>query len=156
MTPMKTRPRSPFKHRRPASAHLESVESVAFRRALCEEQAAEHRRRHTVSELERIAADALAKPPHGATATVFVMHELEGEKPHGCLMCQATSTTYVAVWRPSEAYLRDRFGMPVGHVAAVLYPLCKACGERHSPITAIEDRILAALSEQQLIPARTP
>jgi hypothetical protein len=149
-------PRHLFRIRRPASARLESVDSVTFRKAMHAENAAEFHRQRAVTELERIAADALAKPPHGAKATIFLMRELEGEKPCGCLMCGSTDATYIAAWRPSEAYLRDRFGMPVGHVAAVLYPLCKACGERHSPITAIEDRILAALSEQQLIPARTP
>jgi hypothetical protein len=149
---MKPRPRSLFKTRRPASARLESVESVAFRRLMYEEQVAEFHRQRAVAELERIAADALAKPPHGIKATVFVMQELEGEKPYGCLMCGSTSTTYVAVWRPSEAYLRERFGMGVGHVAAVLYPLCKACGECHLPIAVVEDRILAALTEQRLIP----
>jgi hypothetical protein len=149
---MKRRPRSPFKTRRPASARLESVESATFRKAMHAEQAAEFHRQRAVAELERIAADTLGKPPYGIKAVVFVTRELEGETPCACLMCQATSTTYVAVWRPSEAYLRERFGMGVGHVAAVLYPLCKACGERCLPVTAIEDRILAALSEQRLIP----
>jgi hypothetical protein len=51
---MKARPRSPFKHRRPASARLESVESVAFRRLMYEEHAAEARREHA-HDLEAFA-----------------------------------------------------------------------------------------------------
>lgn len=47
---MKTRPRSPFKHRRPASARLESVDSVAFRKAMYDEIAAEARRAHVRGE----------------------------------------------------------------------------------------------------------
>lgn len=153
---MKTAPKPLFKHRRPASARLESIESVAFRQAMYAENSAEYRRQRAVTELEWIAADALDKPPYGVKAVIFVMQELEGETPHGCLVCGSTSTTYVAAWRPSEAYLRERFGMPPGHVAAVLYAMCRACGERHLPVTAIENRILAALAEQRLIPEVTP
>jgi hypothetical protein len=43
---VKTRPRSPFRRRRPASCRLESVDSVRFRRAMDEENAAEARRKH--------------------------------------------------------------------------------------------------------------
>ena len=51
---MKARPRSPFRQRRPASARLESVESVAFRQALYAERAAELRREYA-HDLEAFA-----------------------------------------------------------------------------------------------------
>ena len=154
---MKPRPRSPFKHRRAAQCRLERVESVAFRKAMHAEQAAEFHRQRAVTELERIAADALAKSPSGIEASVFVVQSLMADDPADCLMCGAEKLSHVATWHPSPECLRDRFGVTAGHTALVLYPLCLACArECHQsdrPLaTIVEDRILAALTEQRLIP----
>jgi hypothetical protein len=151
------RPKPLFRTRRPASAALESMASVRFRHALYEEQAAEFRRQRAVAELERIAADALDKSPSGIEASVFVVQSLMADDPADCLMCGAEKLSHIATWHPSAECLRDQFGMTGGRIALVLYPLClacaRACHQSDRPLaTIVEDRILAALAEQRLIP----
>ena len=158
---MKPRPRSPFRHRRPASARLESMDSVTFRNALYAENAAEHRRQRAVAELERIAAHALAGRSPVIEASIFVVRSLMGDDPADCLMCGAEKLSHVATWHPSPECLRDQFGMTAGRTALVLYPMClpcaRACHQSDRPLaTIVENRILAALSEQRLIPEVTP
>jgi hypothetical protein len=159
--PEKPRPpkrlfKSRFRERRAASARLESVESVAFRQAMYAENAAEFEKARAASEVERIVADALGKPPHGIEASVFILQQITGERPWKCLGCHSASSNHVVAWRPSEPYLRRLFGLPSGHIAAVLYPICEGCALRESDpewLKALEDQIIADLREQQLIPA---
>jgi hypothetical protein len=127
-----------------------------LRRAM--RQVDEEDRRAAVAAIERIAAKALGRSPHGVKADVFVLTTLLKAKPYPCLMCDSTELAGVVAWRPNEACLRRHFGLPPGHIAAVLYPICRQCAARcqesHSSWSGdIEDRILTELRKEEWIPS---
>jgi hypothetical protein len=125
-----------------------------LRRAMRE--VGEEDRRAAVAELEQLAEEALGRSPHGVKAVIFVLAALTEGKPYRCLMCDSTDVPKASVWRPNEPCLRRHFGLPDGHIAAVLYPVCRRCADRSwdtetSGLLDIEARILASLRDQELI-----
>jgi hypothetical protein len=111
-------------------------------------------RRAVVAEIERIAEQALGRPPRGRKGVLFVLRSLVAAPWPRCQAC-GKSTRHVVAWRPDEESLRRDFDLAADEVGAVLYPLCWDCAARcerdRREADRLEEGILRELRDEESI-----